>query len=66
MDDIYAVIWCDFVPLSLKFATAEEAMEKARYMRDRVAAMGRFMDIRAVILKPDDTLIDLLPREVMP
>lgn len=59
------VIWCDFIPMSLPCNTICEAMEKARVMREKIAAQGLFMDVRAVLVpEGSDTPIDLLPREV--
>lgn len=64
---IFAVIWCDFIPLSLQEETAEVAIRKATEMRERIKARGAFMDVRAVSLDLEtDTITDLIPREVKP
>jgi len=65
-NDIYAVVWSDFVPLHLKFNSAQEAIDYAYPMRERLAAKGMFMDVRAVHLTHEDKLIDLIPRELAP
>ena len=62
--EIFAVIWNDFVPLSLHHASACAAIDSARAMASKAGANGldvAAMDIRAVHIPADtDSLVVLL------
>ena len=54
---IYAVIWCDFIPLSLPCADAAKAIETAKAMKLKSDSNGvTLRQLRAVRLDPNDTL----------
>lgn len=51
--EVYAVVWLDFIPLSLHCSSAAEAIDKARSIR----AAGKVRDVRAVhVAAGSDTL----------
>lgn len=58
--EVFAAVWVDRMvgPLHLIKATADEAIEAARRIRDR--GVGKVDHVRAVRLTSDDQLIDLL------
>lgn len=57
MTTIHAVIWCDFIPLSLPVESAKEAIDEAKAMLAKSATNGVALHgLRAVTLHPDDTL----------
>jgi hypothetical protein len=60
MKMIYAVVWVDFgIPLTLKCASADAAIAKAKDM----AARAALQHLRAVSLDPDDVLVTLWSAE---
>lgn len=61
--EIFAVIWNDFIPLSLHCANAQQAIEKAIDMRSRATAAGmnvEAMDIRTVRLAADSDALEII------
>jgi hypothetical protein len=51
--EIFAVIWCDFVPLSLPFPNGPAAVECAQQMHARATLAGITLhELRAVRLPP--------------
>ena len=59
--DIFAVVWCDFIPLSLPCRTAEEAVAKARAMEATAPEKAKQMNVRAVRVDREDRLHVLHP-----
>ena len=61
--EIFAVIWNDFIPLSLPCQNATEALAKAEDMRMRASASGfdvDKMDIRAVRVPAGEDILIIL------
>ena len=55
--EIFAVIWADFVPLSLQYASAAAAIAAAKAMHAKATSKGvRIHDLRAVRLDEADKL----------
>ena len=51
--EVFAVIWCDFVPLSLPFPDGPTAVDRAQQMHARATLAGIHLhDLRAVRLPP--------------
>lgn len=51
--EIFAVIWCDFVPLSLTFPDGPTAVDRAKQMHARATLAGVTLhQLRAVRLPP--------------
>ena len=58
--ELFAVIWCDFVPLSLPCASANEAIEKAQAMLTKAQSNNvTLRHLRAVRVTPSDSLVTL-------
>lgn len=61
--DIYAVIWCDFIPLHLPQPDADAAVNYAREMHARATIAGITLhDLRAVKLPADRDELETLWR----
>lgn len=66
--DIFAVVWCDFIPLSLPQPDAETAIRYAQQMNARAVIAGRrITHLRAVKLAAGSDQIETLwrPDEVV-
>lgn len=60
MNTLYAVIWLDFIPLTLACESAQAAINAAQCMAEK----GPHIDyIRAVELTPDNKIITLWEKE---
>ena len=59
--DIFAVIWRDFIPLSLQCANRVDAIQKAKDIHERAEMNGvRLADLRAVRLPSDSDNLETL------
>lgn len=61
MEEIFAIVWCDFIPLCLKMPDKETAISKAQEMHARSELAGiKLRDLRAVHLPANSEIITTL------
>ncbi|SCM79931.1 hypothetical protein KL86PLE_90714 [uncultured Pleomorphomonas sp.] len=59
--EIFAVIWCDFIPLHLPFGSAPEAVAFAKEMAARAVVAGvNLVGLRAVRLPEGSDVLETL------